>query len=367
MRLLICAGGTGGGVYPALAVVQERDKNQSDAILWVGSEKGMEYSLVKHAGLEFRGIAAAGIHGVGWKKLPKNIASLVRGFFDSRRILKDFKPEVLFFTGGYIGIPMAFAGIHIPQLIFIPDIEPGLSLKVLARLADTIAVVCDDSKKYLPSHKKIVVTGYPTRAELKKWTKENARNLFGLSDLKPVLFIFGGSKGARSINQAVANHIHELLNLCQIIHITGQSDWDYVCKVREHLDPAEARDYHINPYLHEEMGAAFAAADLVISRAGASTLGEFPLFGLPAILVPYPYAWRYQKVNADYLAEKGAAIIIEDTMLDKEIVGTVGDLMQNRDKLAEMKKAMSSLAIPDAAKNIAVLLEELAISKSEQS
>jgi len=191
--------------------------------------------------------------------------------------------------------------------------------------------------------------------------------LFGLSDLKSVLFIFGGSKGARSINQAVANHIHELLNLCQIIHITGQSDWDYVCKVRENLDPTEAKDYHISPYLHEEMGAAFAAADLVVSRAGASTLGEFPLFGLPAILVPYPYAWRYQKVNADYLAEKGAAIIIEDAILDKEIVGTVGDLMQNRDKLAEMKRAMSGLAIPDAAKNIAVLLEELAISKSEQS
>ena len=323
----------------------------------------MEHALVQHANLSYRGISAAGVHGVSLKKLPGNIIHLIKGFFDSRRILKDFKPDVLFFTGGYVGFPMALAGLRKPQLIFVPDIEPGLMLKTLAKFADIITVVSDESRNFLPSNKRIAVTGYPTRSELTAWTKESAKAAFTLNDSKPVLFVFGGSKGARSINQAVTANIHDLLRQCQIIHVTGELDWKNVEEARAGLDPLEMQDYHITPYIHEEMGAALCAADLVVSRAGASTLGEFPLFGLPAILVPYPYAWRYQKVNASYLVDKGAAILIEDASLQESIVSTVNDLMQNRDKLTAMKKSMSSLATPDAAKNIAVLLEELALSK----
>ena len=183
------------------------------------------------------------------------------------------------------------------------------------------------------------------------------------NDQKPVLFIFGGSRGARSINKAIASHLPELLKTAQIIHVTGELDWGDIQSSYTKLDPEMAKDYHITPYLHEEMGAAFAAADLVISRAGASTLGEFPLFGLPAVLVPYPYAWRYQIVNADYLVSKGAAILIQDENLPDQIVPTVSELFSNSRKLSMMKENMKVLAEPGAAAKIAALIEELGSSE----
>lgn len=321
----------------------------------------MEETLVKQAGIEFAAIPAAGIHGVGLKSLPGNIVKLCAGFFASRKILRSFKPDVLFFTGGYTAFPMAVAAFRYPQLLFVPDIEPGMALKALTRFADTIAVICEESRKYFPKNKRIAVTGYPTRKNLKSWTCDEAKNTLNLSSVKPVLFVFGGSKGARSINQAVTSNLEQLLSMCQIIHVTGELDWEKVQEVRESIDPAIAADYHITPYLHEEMGAAFCSADLVVSRAGASTLGELPLFGLPAILVPYPHAWRYQKVNAGYLVNKGAAFMIQDENIKERIVPTVRKLIENREELTLMKKNMSSLAAPEAARNIAYLIEELGV------
>ena len=134
LRLLICAGGTGGGVYPALSVLQALDKDPLD-MLWVGSEGGMEEDLVKRAGIRYTAIPAAGVHGVGLKALPGNLVRLARGVLASRRILREFNPQVLFFTGGYVAVPMALAGTGVPSLLFVPDIEPGLALKTLARFA----------------------------------------------------------------------------------------------------------------------------------------------------------------------------------------------------------------------------------------
>ncbi len=350
-------------MYPALAVIQEKNNNPNDAILWVGAEGGMEEALVKQAGLNYAAIPAAGIHGVSLRALPGNILKLWAGFFASLRILRKFKPDVLFFTGGYTAVPMALAGIRCPQLLFVPDIEPGLALKALTAFADAIAVVTDQSRQYFPKKKRVVISGYPTRSGLQKWSREEAKERFSLSPVKPVLFVFGGSKGARSINRAITANLEKLLTVCQIIHITGEPDWEEVQQVRTALDPAIASDYHITPYLHEEMGAAFSAADLVLSRAGASTLGELPLFGLPAILVPYPYAWRYQKVNAEYLVSQNAAIMLRDEEIGQRIGPIVTELMANREKLNQMKKAMRELAVPDAARNIALLLEELSVRK----
>jgi UDP-N-acetylglucosamine--N-acetylmuramyl-(pentapeptide) pyrophosphoryl-undecaprenol N-acetylglucosamine transferase len=214
-----------------------------------------------------------------------------------------------------------------------------------------------------PKNKRIAVTGYPTRRDLKSWSPADARKTMNLSSSKPVLFVFGGSKGARSINQAITSNLDKLLSICQIIQITGEPDWIEMQKIHESIDPMLKGDYHITPYLNEEMGAAFCSADLVLSRAGASTIGELPLFGLPAILVPYPYAWRYQKVNADYLSSKGAAIVIQDEELKDSVVSVIQDLMKNREKLTSMRKKMSALAVHGAAKNIALLLEELSLRK----
>jgi len=329
--------------------------------LWVGSEGGMEADLVKRAGLPYRLIPAAGVHGVNMRELPGNLFHLTRGVLASRRILRGFRPDVLFFTGGYVAVPMAFAGQRIPTLLYVPDIEPGLALKSLARFADRIAVTAPDSQRYFT--KNVTVTGYPLRPELVTWERFEARTALGLSSNKPTVLIFGGSKGARSLNQAVLARLTELLELAEVVHISGQLDWDDIAKAEASLTSAKKKRYHTFPYLHE-MGKALASADLVVSRAGASTLGEFPFFELPAVLVPYPHAWRYQKVNASYLAQRRAAVILDDSRLQEELLDTIRVLLENPGKRKSMKAAMRSLSKPDAAKAIASQIIELAGVKS---
>jgi UDP-N-acetylglucosamine--N-acetylmuramyl-(pentapeptide) pyrophosphoryl-undecaprenol N-acetylglucosamine transferase len=333
----------------------------------------METRLVERNGIPFRAIPTAGVHGVGLRTLPCNLWQLGRGVFASRRILREFKPDVLFFTGGYVAVPMALAGWKVPTLLYVPDIEPGLALKTLGRFADKIAVTADDSFRYFTStcgtcagkrQGRITLTGYPIRADLVKWTRREARRTLNLTEEFPVVLAFGGSKGARSINNAVLAILPVLLERAQVVHITGELDWQSVEEKTKELTKTQTPRYHAFPYLHEEMGAALAAADLVISRAGASTLGEYPLFGLPAILVPYPHAWRYQKVNADYLVQRGAAVMLEDSRLRDQLLPTVNDLLSDPRKLTTMRAAMQRLSHPQAAAEIGRQL--LALSRERR-
>lgn len=344
--------------------------------LWVGGEGGMEEALVNRAGISYRSIPAAGVHGVGLRALPQNMFKLMRGVLASKKILSEFNPDVLFFTGGYVAAPMAFAGRNIPIVLYVPDIEPGLALKFLANFADVITLTADDSKKYFSPSKKLVVTGYPLRSGLVTWSRASAfdsapaavpggedaalSKLRNLDSTKPVLLVTGGSKGARSINTAVVKHLKQILEIAQVIHITGETDYEVIEKTVQTSLPKElTKHYHVMPYLHE-MGAALAAADLVLSRAGASSLGEYPYFELPAILVPYPYAWRYQKVNADYLANHNAAVILQDELLQDQLFFIIKDILLNENKRQTMKAAMKKLSTPNAADLIASQLVELA-------
>lgn len=330
-------------------------KVDPEDLLWVGSQDGMEAALVRPLAVPFMDIPAAGVHGVGIRKLPGNLLKLFKGYLASRKILKQFRPEALLFTGGYIAIPMAVAAVHRPILLFVPDIEPGLALKVLSRFANRIALTVNESRKFFSKQEKITVTGYPIRQDLTKWNKAAGRTYFKLDPDLPVLLFMGGSSGARSINNALLEILPELAREYQVIHLTGHLDWEMIQVRTRNIGPR----YHAFPYLHE-VGAALAAADLVISRAGASTLGEYPLFELPAILVPYPYAWRYQKVNAAYLVDNQAAVMIEDETMSEKLLPTIQCLMHDPGKLAQMRKAMAALAHPEAAEEIAALIHELA-------
>lgn len=326
----------------------------------------MEADLVKRANVPFEAIPAAGVHGVGLSHLPGNAGQLWRGYQTSRRILRRFKPEVLFFTGGYVAVPMALAGRKLPSVLYVPDIEPGLALKTLSRLASSIAITEEDSRAYFSPHADLRLTGYPTRPELGSANREAACQFFGLDAQLPTLLVFGGSKGARSINRALLAVLPTLLAEMQVIHISGQLDWSEVDIAGQSLDEQQAARYRAYPYLHQEMGAALQAADLVLSRAGASSLGEFPMAGLPAILVPYPYAWRYQLVNAQFLVRHGAAVMIQDEALPDQLLPTVLEFMRDPARRERMQQAMRSLARPQAAGMIADLLVEIAHRSGEK-
>jgi UDP-N-acetylglucosamine--N-acetylmuramyl-(pentapeptide) pyrophosphoryl-undecaprenol N-acetylglucosamine transferase len=367
-------------VYPALAVYEALKKLKVEKLkvtsstsqlsnlkpetlnleaLWVGGEGGMEEALVKRAGISYRAIPAAGVHGVGLRALPQNIFKLIRGVIASRKILKEFKPDVLLFTGGYVAAPMALAARNLPTLLYVPDIEPGLALKFLAYFANLITLTADDSQKYFSPNKKMLTTGYPLRPDLENWSRTQALTHFKLDSSKPVLLVTGGSKGARSINNVVIKHLHEILKITQVIHITGELDYETVEKAAKNLPNELKKQYHNMPYLHE-MGAALACADVVLSRAGASALGEYPFFGTPAILVPYPYAWRYQKVNAEYLVKQNAAILIKDEDLENDVLTAINDILMNETKRKTMKAAMQQLSKLNAAELIASQLVKLA-------
>ncbi len=355
---------TGGGVYPALAVLQTLD-DRIDDVLWIGSEGGMENELIPRLGIPFKAIPAAGIHGVSPAKLPGNVRKLSMGYKQARSIIQTFQPDVFFSTGGYLSVPVARAARNIPSVIFIPDIEPGLALKTIARKANRVLASTKGTGNYLKNID-VTVCGYPLRKEITRWTKKSGRKQLGLRGKLPVMLVFGGSKGALSINRALYPLLPDLLQKCQIIHISGSDNWDETHKIMQELPSHLASQYHAFPYLHETMGAALSSADLVVCRAGASTLGELPHFNLPAILIPYPYAWRYQKINADHLVKNGGAILLKDEELSTELKLAVTQLLENPQRLLEMSRAMKKLEAPQAAERIAEIILESSTRRDQK-
>ncbi len=320
----------------------------------------MEEELVRRAGLDFVGIPAAGVHGVSLRSLPGNLLLLAKGYSASKQILREFRPDVLLFTGGYVAVPVALAAKKIPSLLYVPDIEPGMALKFLSRNASLIGLSADESSRYFLTSRPKLISGYPVRNTLARIGKDRAKRHFSFNPQQPVVLILGGSKGSRSINQAVMRNINKILVSSQIIHITGESGWDEVIHSARNL-PKELRErYLVVKYMHEELAQAYSAADLVVSRAGASTLGEYPYYALPAVVVPYPYAWRYQKVNAEYLEKNKAAIVLLDEMLESDLEMTIRNLCSDQAQLAEMSRNMRKLEKPLASRELAKQLVLLA-------
>lgn len=358
---MISGGGTGGHVYPALAVVEAL---AADSIRWIGSEGGVEQDLVARAGLSVEAIPAGGLHGMSPVTVALNLIRLARGLKKSYQIVAGWKPDVLFVTGGFVAAPVALACWlrRVPILIYLPDIEPGWAIKFLSILATRIAVTAEASRKFLPAHK-VAVTGYPVRQELvqTRANRSEARAHFNLDPARKTILVSGGSKGAQTLNRALSQVLAQVLARWQVIHISGAQDAEEVQARREQLSDERRARYKLFTYLHgEEMGLALAAADVVVSRAGASILGEYPLMGLPAILVPYQFAWRYQKVNADYMVEQGAAVRLDAQDLEQTLWPTLESLLSDEARLAAMKDFARGLSRPNAAAGLALQLRALA-------
>jgi UDP-N-acetylglucosamine--N-acetylmuramyl-(pentapeptide) pyrophosphoryl-undecaprenol N-acetylglucosamine transferase len=319
----------------------------------------MEQALVERAGLKIELITAAGLRGKDPIAGGQGLWALGRGYRQSQQIIQRFQPDVLFVTGGYVCVPVTLAARRagVPVLIYLPDLEPGLAIKFLSRFAERVAVTTGQTQDFFRPGLS-VVTGYPVRPELVAGPVDNkakaaARHQLGLLDDRPVLLVFGGSRGARSINRAVSGQIESYLEICQVAHISGTLDEAWVQARRAALEPNLQARYHVWPYLHEEMPVALRAADLVISRAGASVLGEYPALGLPAVLVPYPYAGTHQALNAAYLVRHEAAIVIDDADLGGELLEATISLLTNEERLRAMNLASKRLAKRDAADRLA--------------
>lgn len=366
MRVLICAGGTGGGIYPALAAVTALRNNglPTENILWVGTKGEMEQTLVPRAGIWLETIVGGAIASVPLHRKVINGSKLLLSVGKAVQMVRRFRPNVMFMTGGYMAFPFTLAcrWLGVPIAIYLPDVEPGQSIRFALRYAEKVGATTDGSAQFVPADK-LVVTGYPVRPELRAaadLSREEALATFDLQPGRPTLLVFGGSRGARAINHALMNILPELLPTMQVIHISGTFTWDEVATNAKKLPQALRAFYRPYPYLHEEMGHALRAAELVVARAGASMLGEMPAFGLPSILVPLAWAWRYQKVNADYLCERGTAVQLTDETLDEQLLPTIQTLMADPDKLAQMSQAARALDIANGADNLAALIETVA-------
>jgi UDP-N-acetylglucosamine:LPS N-acetylglucosamine transferase len=341
LRILVCAGGTGGGIYPALAVVSELQKRglDRDQVLWIGTRGEMEEQLVPRSGLRLETIRGGAVVGVPLRTALPNTGRLAWSVATATRLIRRFRPAIMFMTGGYMAAPVAVAATlqRIPIGIYLPDVEPGATIRFAMPLARRIACTTDGSAAFVPAQK-IDVTGYPVRPEVRaanQLTKREALAAFDLAPRRQTLFVFGGSRGAQAINRALMNTLPDIVDRYQVIHISGHLTWS-------------------------EVEANYRAADLVVARAGASMLGEGPAFGLPAILVPLTFAWRYQKVNADYLTERGAAVQLTDETLHDRLWPTVRELLDDSARLAEMGRSARLLDKPQATAHLADFIVALA-------
>jgi UDP-N-acetylglucosamine--N-acetylmuramyl-(pentapeptide) pyrophosphoryl-undecaprenol N-acetylglucosamine transferase len=364
---MLAGGGTGGHVYPALAVVKHLDGE----LRWMGSLGGREQPLVERAGIDFVGVPTGAVLGRGPIALVGSAWRNMRGVVAARSALQQYRPDVVFATGGYVSVPVIVAArtLGIPSALYLPDVKPGLAVAALSRIVNKVACTSEATRRYLPADK-VVPTGYPVRAELREWgTRPDGRSA-GRAALElpantPIVVVMGGSSGARSIAQAVARELPRLIEAATVVHIAGANAIDAARAQRERLGPAEQARYRVYEYLHEQLGPLLAGADLLVSRSGASVLGELPAFGLPSVLIPGTFAGGHQRYNADFLASAGAAVRLDDDQLQREdtLADTILPLLRDSDRLTGMRRAARALDRPDAAANIARVLVDLASRK----
>jgi UDP-N-acetylglucosamine--N-acetylmuramyl-(pentapeptide) pyrophosphoryl-undecaprenol N-acetylglucosamine transferase len=358
-------------VYPLLAVadaVSSADAEEEAEFLYVGSPGGIEESILARTEIPYRTVDSAPIRGAAPWKLLSNLAHLWRGMRQSLRLLAEWPADVVLVSGAYVCVPVSLAAWRrrIPVLVYLPDREPGLAIRLLSWLIDRIAVSFEEVVETFPAanRDKVWVSGYPVRADLieaRTLDRADACAALGLDPDLNTLLVLGGSRGARAINQALIAALPELLEECQVVHITGPLDWSWVEQESARLPAHLKARHHPCAYMHEELAAAMAAADLVVARAGAATLAEFPAAGLPSILVPYPYSGQHQAANADFMEAHGAGLRVDNDELETRLKPTVLGLLNDRQALDRMAASAEALARPEAASRLAHELRRLAL------
>jgi UDP-N-acetylglucosamine--N-acetylmuramyl-(pentapeptide) pyrophosphoryl-undecaprenol N-acetylglucosamine transferase len=356
MRAILAGGGTGGHVIPALAIANELKNSYGAEVLFIGTERGIENRLVPAAGYPLKLVRVGALKNVSLMTRAKTAFDLPRAVWDASRMLSEFAPEVVIGVGGYASGPAMLAAVvkHIPTLAFEPNVVPGFANRVVARFVSGAAVHFEETAKYF---RHAEVTGVPVRqAFFEIAASDINKNRGGV----PTLLVFGGSQGAHAINEAMIRCLPELQRQApgiHIIHQTGERDYNDALAAYKSLgESAEVFKFI------EDMPAAFARADLVVCRSGASTVAEIAAAGKPAIFVPFPRAADdHQRVNAEALAREGAAVVVEELKLDGLwLAETIAALLGDSLRLRAMSEAARELAHPNAARDIAAMAARLA-------
>lgn len=365
MRVLVTGGGTGGHIYPALAIARGiREKYPGAEVLYVGTATGMEADIVPKEGFAFATVTVEGLPRRITPRAIITLGKLIKGIGQAFAVVKRFSPDVVIGTGGYVCGPVVLAAAlkKIPTLIHEQNAYPGITNKLLSRFVSRVMVTFPESIRYFPHNTRITVTGLPIRPDILTSGREAGIEGFGLAGDKLTLLIFGGSRGARSINRAVVETAKDLTasKELQILHVTGTLGYEETLTGLKAagilLD--KSGNITVKPYLYN-MEDALAAADLVVCRAGAATLAEITALGLPAILIPYPYAAEnHQEYNARALADRGAALLIKDSELTgQSLLQSVAKLLDDRPALDKMAAASKGLGRPQALAEIMQCVE----------
>jgi UDP-N-acetylglucosamine--N-acetylmuramyl-(pentapeptide) pyrophosphoryl-undecaprenol N-acetylglucosamine transferase len=362
VKILIAGGGTGGHIYPGIAVAEELKRlDPAIEILFVGGDRGLEGRVVPEAGFELVTIGARGLPRKAWWRVPGALLSNLGALFTAIGIVNKQHPDVVLGTGGYVSAPVVVAAwlARKPVLLQEQNSIPGLTNRLLARLADEVHLAFTESRGWFAKKDRLKLSGNPVRRMILSGERKQALARFGLAENVPTVFVFGGSRGARRINEATLDAMNRLkggLN-AQFILQTGKEDFAWAKERAE----KEQLPVTVVPYL-THIHEAYAAADLVVCRAGAMTLAEIAACGVPAVLVPYPFAaYNHQETNAQNLAERGGAVLILDADLTGERLATeVQRLVKDRPTLIKMSVNARKFARPDAAERIAKSLIEWA-------
>src|SRR6202451_3516877 len=357
MRAILAGGGTGGHVIPALAIANELKKAYDAEVLFIGTARGIENRLVPAAGYPLQLVRVGALKNVRLMTRVKTAFDLPRAVWDAGRMLNEFAPDVVIGVGGYASGPAMLAAVvkHIPTLAFEPNVVPGFANRMVARFVSAAAVHFEETAKYF---RHAEVTGVPVRQAFFEIPPKRGGT--------PTLLVFGGSQGAHAINEAMIRCFPELQRQgagIRIIHQTGEREYGEALAAYQSLSSSSSLGNSAEVYKFiEDMPAAFARADLVVCRSGASTVAEITAAGKPAIFVPFPRAADdHQRVNAEALAQSGAAVVVEESKLEGVwLAETIAALLGDRSRLVRMSEAARALAHPNAASDIAAMAARVA-------
>ena len=355
MRAILAGGGTGGHVIPALAIANQLKKSYDCECLFIGTARGIENRLVPGAGFPLQLVRVGALKNVSLMTRAKTAFDLPRALWDASRMLNEFAPDVVIGVGGYASGPAMLAAVvkHIPTLAFEPNVVPGFANRMVAKFVSGAAVHFEETAKYF---RHAEVTGVPVRQAFFEIPSKRGGT--------PTVLVFGGSQGAHAINEAMIRCLPVLQKEApgiHIIHQTGERDYNDALAAYEKLTAAAPSlspgfTFEVFKFI-EDMPAAFARADLVVCRSGASTVAEIAAAGKPAVFVPFPRAADdHQRVNAEALAKHGAAVVVEESKLEGVwLAETIAALLGDPPRLQQMSEAARALAHPNAARDIAAM------------